>query len=240
MTDHTVIITGGRNRADWRTIWGDLDARLPERDRNLIVRHGACPTGADSHADDWLAEFAGWYDSLNANVVGDRHPADWATHGHAAGPKRNAHMVKLGAHEVLAYPDPDSKGTYGCIDLAVAAGIPVTIRRLPTDPPKRVQRSRSAGWRKTGGAVCVTRPGLFGNPFTVEEFGQVGAVHAFRRYLDARRTPQLTRSESLITYPSDVEIRRQLAGRDLACWCPPAVPCHADLLLEIANGDSRG
>lgn len=26
-----------------------------------------------------------------------------------------------------------------------------------------------------------------------------------------------------------------LAGRDLACWCPLGVPCHADVLLELAN-----
>jgi Domain of unknown function (DUF4326) len=31
------------------------------------------------------------------------------------------------------------------------------------------------------------------------------------------------------------EIQRDLAGRDLACWCPLDQPCHADVLLEIAN-----
>ncbi|WP_458683641.1 DUF4326 domain-containing protein [Prescottella equi] len=31
------------------------------------------------------------------------------------------------------------------------------------------------------------------------------------------------------------EVRRELAGRDLACWCPVSLPCHADVLLEIAN-----
>jgi hypothetical protein len=31
-------------------------------------------------------------------------------------------------------------------------------------------------------------------------------------------------------------IRAELAGRDLACWCPLDQPCHADVLLEIANG----
>jgi hypothetical protein len=30
-------------------------------------------------------------------------------------------------------------------------------------------------------------------------------------------------------------IRRELKGKNLACWCP-AGPCHADVLLEIANG----
>ena len=32
------------------------------------------------------------------------------------------------------------------------------------------------------------------------------------------------------------EIRSELAGKDLACWCPLDQPCHADVLLEIANG----
>ena len=31
------------------------------------------------------------------------------------------------------------------------------------------------------------------------------------------------------------EIRAELAGRDLACWCPLDQPCHADVLLELAN-----
>jgi len=32
------------------------------------------------------------------------------------------------------------------------------------------------------------------------------------------------------------EIRAALAGKDLACWCPLDQPCHADVLLELANG----
>lgn len=31
-------------------------------------------------------------------------------------------------------------------------------------------------------------------------------------------------------------IRAELRGHDLACWCPLDQPCHADVLLEIANG----
>ena len=26
-----------------------------------------------------------------------------------------------------------------------------------------------------------------------------------------------------------------LRGRNLACWCPLDQPCHADVLLELAN-----
>lgn len=35
--------------------------------------------------------------------------------------------------------------------------------------------------------------------------------------------------------PSVDQVRRWLAGRNLACWCPPGLACHADVLLEIAN-----
>ncbi len=41
-------------------------------------------------------------------------------------------------------------------------------------------------------------------------------------------------------YEYDTETRaalvRDLAGRDLSCWCPLALPCHADVLLDLANG----
>jgi hypothetical protein len=32
------------------------------------------------------------------------------------------------------------------------------------------------------------------------------------------------------------DARRELRGRDLACYCPLDEPCHADVLLEVANG----
>ncbi|WP_307837891.1 DUF4326 domain-containing protein [Actinoplanes teichomyceticus] len=33
-------------------------------------------------------------------------------------------------------------------------------------------------------------------------------------------------------------VRTALAGRDLACWCPPGQPCHAQVLLEVAAGEA--
>lgn len=30
-------------------------------------------------------------------------------------------------------------------------------------------------------------------------------------------------------------IRAELRGKDLSCWCAPDLPCHADVLLELAN-----
>lgn len=41
-----------------------------------------------------------------------------------------------------------------------------------------------------------------------------------------------------------MEVRQELAGKDLACWCPlkdksgNSVPCHADVLLQIASEQS--
>jgi len=95
--------------------------------------------------------------------------------------------------------------------------------------PKRIQLSRSRGWKKPPGAVVVSRPSRWGNPFTVVEHGRAGAVAAYRQYL--RDNPALVTAA-----------REELAGRDLACWCPLAddegrpVPCHAEILLEVAAG----
>jgi hypothetical protein len=44
------------------------------------------------------------------------------------------------------------------------------------------------------------------------------------------------------SYELDSEDVERLRGHDLACWCPLVdadgnhVPCHADILLELANG----
>jgi hypothetical protein len=36
-------------------------------------------------------------------------------------------------------------------------------------------------------------------------------------------------------YPSIEEIRQELKGKNLVCWCPADKPCHGDVLLELAN-----
>jgi hypothetical protein len=33
------------------------------------------------------------------------------------------------------------------------------------------------------------------------------------------------------------DIMRELRGKNLACWCKPGEPCHADVLLELANAE---
>lgn len=87
----------------------------------LVVVHGDCPTGADRYAKLWALFNYGF------GVREERHPAQWDKFGKFAGPKRNREMVDKGADRVLAFPHKDSKGTWGLIDLARAAGLDVRV-----------------------------------------------------------------------------------------------------------------
>lgn len=99
--------------------------------------------------------------------------------------------------------------------------------------PKRIQRKRTKGWRMPEGAVSVTRPGRWGNPF-VAHFEETHAAEKFAAHLKVRANPHAGWID-LLSYPSDQRIREELAGKDLACWCPLDQPCHADVLLAVAN-----
>lgn len=71
-------------------------------------------------------------------------------------------------------------------------------------------------------AVYVGRPSRWGNPFKIGPDGDRAEVIAkYRAFLDLN--PSLR-----------ALARQELAGRDLVCWCAPE-PCHADVLLEVAN-----
>jgi uncharacterized protein DUF4326 len=104
------------------------------------------------------------------------------------------------------------------------------------------------------GAVYVGRPTIWGNPFAVtrsSDFhglpgswfvrGEDGSVHhpVHDTQTSARRRAvelyalELLRGSSLRI--SVEMVRAELAGRPLACWCPRSEPCHADVLLTIAN-----
>jgi Domain of unknown function (DUF4326) len=89
--------------------------------------------------------------------------------------------------------------------------------------PLRFQRSRRKGARLPADAVVVTRPTKWGNPHPLE-FGRHEAV---RRYRD-----DLLAGRLAITVE---DVKGELRGRDLACYCPLDAPCHADVLIEVAN-----
>lgn len=110
--------------------------------------------------------------------------------------------------------------------------------------PKRIQLRRTKGWRKPEGAVVVARPSKWGNPFKVGETVQIdlgpdatGPVRFLRRKRTRAEVVDAYRRLTSNWRPDKVRtVRAELAGRDLACWCPLDQPCHADALLEIANG----
>jgi len=99
--------------------------------------------------------------------------------------------------------------------------------------PQRIQLRRTAGWRMPPNTVKVDRSTKWGNPFVVgkpgpmdrEPMDAIGAVGFFRAMLS---DPEL---RGAAEYPADLE---PLRGKNLACWCGKS-PCHADVLLEIAN-----
>ena len=81
-------------------------------------------------------------------------------------------------------------------------------------------------------AVSVCRPGKFGNPFRVtKDRSAAEAVLAFRLWLTSDNAGAELPDEKRKL----LEGLAALRGKDLACFCPLDSPCHADILLEMAN-----
>lgn len=108
--------------------------------------------------------------------------------------------------------------------------------------PHRVQLRRTKGWRKPEGAVVVSRPTMWGNPYVVHPGVIEGCdEHDYECQPDAGWA--VTKYRHAILWPVSGQprvptpdyIRQELRGKDLACWCPLDQPCHADVLLEVAN-----
>ncbi|KWT70716.1 hypothetical protein APY04_0777 [Hyphomicrobium sulfonivorans] len=116
--------------------------------------------------------------------------------------------------------------------------------------PVRVQLKRTKGWKMPPNTVKVDRSTKWGNPFTASgcrEAGYYGSDAAINaRCVDAFSVwlgpswrcnwdgPASEAARALIL--SDIA---KLRGKNLACWCKPGDPCHADVLLEIANSGEQ-
>jgi hypothetical protein len=119
--------------------------------------------------------------------------------------------------------------------------------------PQRIQRKRTKGWRMPENAVYVGRPTKWGNPFKLKSAYVEAAIDLNKmdlKYEDpknegARDLVGYARQLAIKNYKTYLdehpelieEIKNNLRGKDLACWCPVNgyEPCHADILLEIAN-----
>lgn len=112
-----------------------------------------------------------------------------------------------------------------------------------------MQLSRKAGFSLQAASMAlnglpakrITRPGKWGNPFVIAEIAerygldekaaQAKAVALCGDWLLGRFDAKLSPGKP----PSRVEIKAELGGHNLACWCRPGTPCHADVLIELAN-----
>ena len=111
---------------------------------------------------------------------------------------------------------------------------------------QRIQRKRTEGWQMPPDTIYVGRPSKWGNPFHTHYDVPGGypmepqmAIDAYRQMLldeggvMANGDAHSRRLGPIITVE---DVRQELRGKDLACWCPVGQPCHGDVLLEVANG----
>jgi hypothetical protein len=130
--------------------------------------------------------------------------------------------------------------------------------------PERIQRKRTSGWQKPAGAVYVGRGTKWGNPFRigggyqtrgiidmpipiegnfVEGTYQTRDIAGNTVTYEARTVKDAAEAVALFKqyirgnwWYDTASVGRDLAGKTLMCWCALDMLCHADVLLEIANG----
>ena len=98
------------------------------------------------------------------------------------------------------------------------------------------------------GAVYVGRPSRWGNPYVVRCSGNSAVVANRRKTINIMHGPKAIADaivHAVWYYEYDLvygrlpfsvsDVRRELRGKDLVCWCPLGQPCHADVLLDLAN-----
>jgi len=118
--------------------------------------------------------------------------------------------------------------------------------------PQRIQRKRTKGWRMPEGAMYVGRPTLWGKPWQAGGDAQIVMRDTPKGQSRRLSLMQMSPATAVALYrvyinhvslydigldPSRFDLR-PLRGRDLACWCPLDQPCHADVLLELANREA--
>jgi hypothetical protein len=117
--------------------------------------------------------------------------------------------------------------------------------------PVRVQRKRTKGYKMPPNTKSVTRPGKFGNPYkigmhNVWDIKDLKTGKSLKDYLIEKNGENKYHDveDVLLAYRQNIAasqamqrlIKHYLKGKNLACFCPLDKPCHADILLEVANG----
>lgn len=109
--------------------------------------------------------------------------------------------------------------------------------------PQRIQLSRRKGWRMPPNTVKVDRSSTWGNPFVIGEYPPLPMAHRYgdEKIVDATHAVKMFRRaliESLKEDDRAVDHLLKLRGKNLACWCHLDQPCHADILLDLANREA--
>lgn len=114
--------------------------------------------------------------------------------------------------------------------------------------PKRIQLSRAKGWRMPENTVKVDWTTKWGNPFVAHHPGSAlerpmtpkMAVASFRMMIakEGGWSPDplpWPKGKIAAVWTTLQDVHRELRGKNLACWCKLGDPCHADVLLKLAN-----
>jgi hypothetical protein len=118
-----LLVTGSRTWDDVPAIEQALAVILARHPEGVLLVHGACPRGADA--------IAAAYTNRTPGYQIEAHPADWHRHGRAAGYRRNAEMIALGADGCAAFIRGGSPGSTSAVRLASAAAIPIWLHTQP-------------------------------------------------------------------------------------------------------------
>lgn len=108
---------------------------------------------------------------------------------------------------------------------------PVDVWRTEVSGPMRIQLSRSKGWRMPPNTVKVDRTTAYGNPWKVG----VWSNHYGRNIETAEEAVERYQTMLAEEPVMAAVVRDYLRGKNLACWCRLDQPCHADVLLKLAN-----
>ncbi|SDC07533.1 protein of unknown function [Bradyrhizobium brasilense] len=111
--------------------------------------------------------------------------------------------------------------------------------------PERIQLSRAAGWRMPVNTVKVDRTTPFGNPYRIGEPLDAKIARrwgweispAGKKLVCEDATEAVKRFKHALQWDEAIHdyVRDKLKGKNLACWCALGEPCHADVLLWLAN-----
>jgi hypothetical protein len=80
-----------------------------------------------------------------------------------------------------------------------------------------VRLRRAKGWRMPANTVKVDRTTLFGNPFSVKEYGRDRAVALHRAWLTGRPIGKDQSAELRLRRKAVLEALPALRGKNLAC-----------------------